>query len=155
MSTAESPEKTEPQAVPTVTEESNSLGSIQIQLGVIANIVRLAAQEVDGVSLMGGGFVDGIAEMFSRKDERGVKVHQEENGAYLIDIHVIMRFGVNLAQTAQSVQEVVSQRVSEMTGNPVARINVFVDGVRQEEAEKAASEGEEANSGWAGPHSES
>ena len=62
--------------IPTVSEDNNSLGDIRINHSVVANIVRLAALEVSGVVAVGGSFVDGIAEIFSKKggDERGVRV---------------------------------------------------------------------------------
>ena len=48
--------------IPTISEDSNSLGDIRINHSVVASIVRLAALEVTGVAAVGGGFVDGIAE---------------------------------------------------------------------------------------------
>ena len=60
--------------IPNVSEASNTLGDIRINHSVVASIVRLAALEVSGVAAVGGGFVDGIAEIFSQKgDERGVR----------------------------------------------------------------------------------
>ena len=45
--------------IPTVSEESNTMGDIRINHSVVASIVRLAALEVSGVAAVGGGFVDG------------------------------------------------------------------------------------------------
>ena len=55
--------------IPTVSEASNTLGDIRINHSVVASIVRLAALEVSGVAAVGGGFVDGIAEIFKSKGE--------------------------------------------------------------------------------------
>jgi uncharacterized alkaline shock family protein YloU len=66
-------ENNQESTIPTVSEDSNTLGDIRINHSVVASIVRLAALEVVGVTAVGGGFVDGIAEIFSKKgDERGV-----------------------------------------------------------------------------------
>ena len=124
-------EKSPQPEIPTVSEESNSLGDIRIKHSVVANIVRLAALEVSGVVAVGGSFVDGIAEIFSKKgDERGVRVDEDEAGEYLIEIRIILRFGVELAAVAQEVQQRVAEQVGKMTSNGVARVNVFIDDIR-------------------------
>ncbi|MDP4611133.1 MAG: Asp23/Gls24 family envelope stress response protein [Opitutales bacterium] len=121
--------------IPTLSEDSNSLGEIRINHSVVANIVRLAALEVTGVVAVGGGFVDGIADIFKSKkgDERGVRVDEDEVGDYKIEIRVILRFGVELAVVATDIQQRISEQVEKMTSKNVARVNVVIDGVRSEE----------------------
>ena len=62
--------------VPTISEESSELGTIRINHSVIAGIVRLAAQSVQGVVNVGSaGVVEGLTDFFSKKEsERGVKL---------------------------------------------------------------------------------
>ena len=118
----------------TVSEESNTLGEIRINHSVVASIVRLAALEVSGVAAVGGGFVDGIAEIFSKKcDERGVRVEEDEVGDYRIEIRVILRFGVELATVATEIQQRIAEQVEKMTSKSVARVNVIIDGVRTDD----------------------
>ena len=113
--------------IPTVSEESNTLGEIRINHSVVASIVRLAALEVSGVAAVGGGFVDGIAEIFSKKgDERGVRVEEDEVGDYRIEIRVILRFGVELATVATEIQQRIAEQVEKMTSKSVARVNVII-----------------------------
>ena len=45
------------ESIPTMSEETSALGSIRINHSVIAGIVRLATQSVDGVVNVGGGGV--------------------------------------------------------------------------------------------------
>jgi len=117
--------------IPNVSEASNTLGDIRINHSVVASIVRLAALEVSGVAAVGGGFVDGIAEIFSKKgDERGVRVEEDEVGDYRIEIRVILRFGCELATVATEIQERIAEQVEQMTSKSVARVNVIIDGVR-------------------------
>ena len=124
-------------SIPTISEESNSLGDIRINHSVVASIVRLAALEVVGVAAVGGGFVDGIAEIFSKKgDERGVRVEEDEVGVYRIEIRVILRFGVELATVGNQIQQRIAEQVEKMTSKNVARVNVVIDGVRNDDAEK-------------------
>jgi len=133
-------ENTNESTIPTVSEDSQSLGEIRINHSVVANIVRLAALEVAGVAAVGGGFVDGIAEIFSKKsDERGVRVDEDEVGDYKMEIRVILRFGVELAAVATQIQQRVAEQVEKMTSKSVARVNVIIDGVRTDEEHKRAT----------------
>lgn len=126
--------------IPTVSEDSNTLGEIRINHSVVASIVRLAALEVSGVAAVGGGFVGGIAEIFSKKgDERGVRVEEDEVGDYQIEIRVILRFGVELAAVASEIQQRIADQVEKMTSKSVARVNVVIDGVRTDD-EKSGDE---------------
>lgn len=123
--------------IPTVSEESNTLGDIRINHSVVASIVRLATLEVNGVAAVGGSFVDGITEIFSKKGgESGVRVDEDEVGDYRIEARVILRFGVELAAVAGEIQQRIAEQVEKMTSKNVARVNVIIDGVRTED-EKA------------------
>ena len=131
------PDNQNESTIPTLSEESNTLGDIRINHSVVASIVRLAALEVAGVAAVGGGFVDGIAEIFSKKsDERGVRVEEDEAGDYRIEIRVVLRFGVELAAVASEMQQRIAKQVEKMTSKSVARVNVIIDGVRTDEDKK-------------------
>lgn len=139
-------DNTNESSIPTISEDSNTLGDIRINHSVVASIVRLAALEVAGVSAVGGGFVDGIAEIFSKKgDERGVRVEEDEAGDYQIEIRVILKFGVELAAVATQMQQRISEQVEKMTSKSVSRVNVVIDGVRTEDEEKKADNWEDGH----------
>jgi len=140
-------EQSNESTIPTISEDSNTLGDIRINHSVVASIVRLAALEVAGVAAVGGGFVDGLAEIFSKKgDERGVRVEEDEVGDYRIEIRVILRFGVELASVATQIQQRIAEQVEKMTSKSVARVNVIIDGVRtDEEAKEGEDWSEEAH----------
>mgnify|MGYP004651938499 CR=1 FL=1 len=107
------------------------IGDIKINHSVVANIVRLAAQQVEGVHSVGGGFVEGITEMFSKKDsERGVRVSENEVGEYEIEVKVNLLFGYELAKVGTNIQRNVAEQVLRMTMKPVDRVDVIIDGVR-------------------------
>jgi uncharacterized alkaline shock family protein YloU len=134
-------ENNQESTIPTVSENSNTLGEIRINHSVVASIVRLAALEVAGVAAVGGGFVDGIAEIFSKKgDERGVRVDEDEVGDYQIEIRVILRFGVELATVGTQIQQRIAEQIEKMTSKSVARVNVIIDGVRTTEEEEAQND---------------
>lgn len=119
--------------IPTISEDSNTLGDIHINHSVVASIVRLAALEVPGVAEVcsGGGFVDGITEIFSkRSDERGIQIDKDEVGDYKIRIRVILFLGVELAATGNEIQQRIVEQVEKMTSKSVAKVDVIIDEVR-------------------------
>ncbi len=123
--------KTPPPKKIATPEDDGSLGQIKINHSVVASIVRLATLEVKGVYAVGGSFVDGLAEMFSKKEsDRGVQVSEDEGGAYLIDIKVVLKFGVELAKIALQIQENVIEKVQHMTMKSVNKVNVIIDGIK-------------------------
>jgi uncharacterized alkaline shock family protein YloU len=67
---------------PTRIDDQPELGEIKINHTVVASIVRLAALQIKGVAAVGGGLVDGISELFSKResDARGVKVRRRDRG---------------------------------------------------------------------------
>ncbi|MDR2677078.1 MAG: Asp23/Gls24 family envelope stress response protein [Puniceicoccales bacterium] len=109
-------------------------GEIRINHSVIASIVRYSALSVDGVAQVGGRFIDGIAEIFSKREtDRGVTVKEDEQGRYTIDIRVLLYFGCPLTQVAAQIQQSVAQQIAFMTNKSVAQVNVTIDGIRARE----------------------
>jgi uncharacterized alkaline shock family protein YloU len=128
--------KTETKKIPSITtEETNSLGDIKINHAVVANIVRLSALENSGVHAVAGSFVDGIAEIFSKKEssQSGVRVTESENSNYLIEIRLVLNYGVELAKCAYEIQLAVKDRVENMTGKMVERVDVVIEGVKSKD----------------------
>lgn len=125
-------------SIPSVSEKSTSLGEIKINHSVVASIVRIATLEVSGVAAVGGGFVDGIREIFrGRESDHGVHVSVNEAGEYEIECRVIMFFGVELATVAMQVQENISEHIKRMTMKDVARVDVVIDGIRMEDSKES------------------
>ncbi|MEJ6604253.1 MAG: Asp23/Gls24 family envelope stress response protein [Verrucomicrobiia bacterium] len=113
-------------------DDQPDLGDIKINHNVIAGIVRLAALQVKGVSGVGGGIVDGIGEIFTKKDadNRGVRVNESEDGDYDIEVRLIVVYGSELGRTAYDVQVDVRKQVMAMTGKEVRKVDVIIEGVR-------------------------
>lgn len=125
------------EGIPMINESQGNLGEIKINHSVVANIARIAATEIDGVYSTGSNFVEGIAEFFSKKDsDRGISVSEDEVGDYIIEIRVVLRFGVSLGKVGLQIQENVRDKVSKMTMKNVSRVDVIIDGVRNEDQPK-------------------
>jgi uncharacterized alkaline shock family protein YloU len=132
--------------IPTISEDSNTLGEIHINHSVVASIVRLAALEVPGVAEVcsGSGFVDGITEIFSKKsDERGIQIDKDEVGDYKIRIRVILYFGVELAAVGNEIQQRIAEQVEKMTSKSVASVDIIIDEVRTSEQSSKKSHWDE------------
>lgn len=113
-------------------DDQPDLGDIKINHDVVASIVRLAALQVPGVAGVGGGLVDGISELFSKReaDKRGVKVTEDAKGDYAVELRIVVTYGSEIGRTAYEVQIAVRKQIIAMTDKGVARIDVIVEGVR-------------------------
>ena len=111
-------------------EDSTDLGVVQIHNNVIATIARLAALKVPGVAEMSGTFVEGLVGMIGRPVvDRGIRVDFEENYV-VIELHVVIDFGVRIPHVAWQIQNEVRQAVEQMTGKSVKAVNVIVQALR-------------------------
>lgn len=112
--------------------DSTNLGKVEIAPEVIEVITGIAASEVEGVSAMRGNFATDVVERFGKKTHgKGVKVDLTENGI-LIDLFVVLNFGVSIPKVAQQLQENIRQTLKNMTALEIDEINVHVVGVHME-----------------------
>lgn len=104
--------------------------NLTISEDVIGIIAGLAAAEVEGVSGMTLGFVDGINQILgsNKKYSKGVKVELDGNDV-VIDLFVIVKYGVKIPDVAFSIQNSVKGSVETMTGLKVKSVNINVQGV--------------------------
>jgi len=114
-------------------DDQPELGDIKINHNVVASIVRLAALQVPGIAGVGGGIVDGLSELFSKRresDHRGVRVNETDADTYAIELRVIIKYGSEIGKTAYAVQVAVRKQVIAMTEKNVSKVDVIIEGVR-------------------------
>ncbi len=112
-------------------DQEGALGQIKVNHTVVSTIVKMAAINVAGVVAVGGNFVENfIAQISSKESDKGVRVAEDEAGNYQIEIRVMMEYGVELAKTAETLQMIVAKQVTNMTGKPVAGVDVIIEGVK-------------------------
>ena len=118
--------------------------SVKISDDVVQIIAGIAAGEVDGVHALGNSLAGGIAELLGGKKSvsRGVKVDIKEETA-VIDVHIVVRYGVRIPDVAWTVQEKVKDAVETMTGLEVLKVNIHIDGINIEKESPAIEEIEE------------
>ncbi len=110
----------------------NEHGSVKIADEVVAVIAELAAKEVKGIIGMSGGIVDSITEILGKKSlSKGIKVEVGDKET-IIDLYVIVEYGVRIPDIAWQVQENVKKAVETMTGLNVVGVNIHIQGVNIE-----------------------
>ncbi len=131
----------QPESAGGTIEDGTDLGAVQIHNNVIATIARLAALKVPGVAEMSGTFVEGLAGMIGKPVlDRGIRVDFEENYV-VIELHVVIDFGVRIPHVSWQIQNEVRQAVEQMTGKSVKAVNVIVQALRFRGEEKSIGEG--------------
>ena len=106
-------------------------GTINIQNEVVARIAGLAAMECYGIVGMAAKSVrDGFVRLLKIESfTRGIKIIATDKNI-TIELHVIAEYGTNITAICESLVSTVKYRVEESCGLSVAKINVFVEGLR-------------------------
>lgn len=112
---------------------NTELGIVEIAPEVIEVITGIAASEVEGISAMRGNFAAGVVERFGKKSHsKGVKVELTDTGI-LIDLYVVLDFGVSIPKTAEQLQTNIRQTIKNMTALDINEVNVHVVGIKMEQ----------------------
>ena len=106
----------------------SELGRITIATDAIAQIVGHTAAECYGVVGMAG---KGLKRLLARdRLTQGIEVGRRGD-ALLLDLHVVVEYGLNLAQVAATVRSRVAYEVERLTGLQVAAVEVHIEDVRR------------------------
>lgn len=120
--------------------DSLESGNVNISDDVIGIITSIAASEIEGVSGLHGSFSEDIAGIFGKKNQaKGVKV-QIEDQIVILDLSVVVDFGVKIPDIAWKIQENVKTAVESMTGLTVKEVNIHVHGINIKKEEKTVDE---------------
>jgi uncharacterized alkaline shock family protein YloU len=110
-----------------VTAQSD-LGRVTIASDAIAHIVGHTAAECYGVVGMVG---KGLKRLLARdRLTQGIEVGRRGD-ALLLDLHVVVEYGLNLAEVAATVRSRVAYEVERLTGLEVAAVEVHIEDVRR------------------------
>ena len=110
-------------------------GSTTIQDGVVSKIAGIAAQEVDGVQLGGGGASEAVGGVLSAvpgvgggSQSRGISVEVGEVES-AIDLTLRTEYGRAIPQIAEAVRTNVIRRIENLVGLRVTEVNITVNDV--------------------------
>jgi uncharacterized alkaline shock family protein YloU len=104
---------------------SSPLGRITISSEAIAQIVAETALECYGVV----GMKAPLRGRLARRSTRGIEIGRDGE-AVTVDLHVVVEYGLNLAEVASTVRHRVAYEVERLAGLPVRAVEVHVDDVR-------------------------
>ena len=110
---------------------ANAYGRITVTDEAIAQIAGMTALECYGiVDLVSKRLSDSIADLMKKhRASRGVKVITNGD-RILIDLYVMVKYGVSIDAVAQSLRKSVKYGVERFTGMVVDTVNVNVAGIR-------------------------
>ena len=100
-------------------------GTITISRDVVAEIVSETTARCYGVVGLKSG--SRVGRIFRRE---GVSIGGDAGGMR-IELHVVVEYGLNLAEVAATVRSQVAYEVERLTGLPVAAVEVVIQDVRQ------------------------
>ena len=103
---------------------SSPLGSITISSDAIAHIVGETARECYGVVAMAG------RKWLPDRPTRGIEIGRGGDGLS-IELHVVVEYGLNLAEVASTIRNRVGYEVGRLTGLPVRSVEVHIEDVRR------------------------
>ena len=107
---------------------TTDLGRISVSSEAIAQIVGHVAAESYGIVGMAGRRFPRLPGRDRLTDGIDVKAR---NGGIAIDLHVVVEYGLNLAEVAATVRTRVAYEVERQTGLPVAAVEVRIEDVRR------------------------
>ena len=105
----------------------NHMGKIEVSEGYFANLIGRVASECFGVV----GMVNSTASQELRSvvlgpiQDKGVIV-RGSNGRLVIDLHICVLYGVNIAAIVKSIVHKVTYTVEAACGLNVAKVNVYI-----------------------------
>ena len=119
-------------AEPALTVPSE-LGTITISPEAVAQIVGRVAAECYGVVGMAvrGAARERVTQLLPKgRPGRGIIVRNVD-GAVALDLHVVIAYGLNLAEVAATVRSQVTYEVERLTGLEVASVGVHIQDVKR------------------------
>ena len=110
----------------------NHMGVVDISHEYFSALVGRAVTRCFGVVGMAHrNATEGLISMLRQQDQedKGVRVRLQD-GHLVIDLHIIVTYGINISAIVKSIVNKVRYTVEESTGFTVARVNVYVDGMQ-------------------------
>ena len=101
-------------------------GNVHIAEEVVSAIAIGAAKETEGVHAVAPA--NALPDFMMKAASRGVRVAMEGSNM-IVDLFLVVEYGVVIPDVAAKVQNAVSTAIESMTGYAVHHVNVHVVGV--------------------------
>lgn len=113
----------------TIQIKTDDIGEVCVSEEVVAIIAGLAATEVEGVSSMAGNITNEIVSKLGMKNlSKGIFVEVLDD-EIKVDVALNIAYGYAIPDISAKVQEKVKSSIENMTGLPVAVVNIRVASV--------------------------
>jgi len=111
---------------------NGDIGKVSLDENVVAQVAGLTALDCFGIVGMGVVSVkDGIVKQLRRDNvSKGVNVKFDENDDIVIELHIVVAYGVSIKAVTDNLMQSVKYKVEDFTSFKVSRINVFVEDVK-------------------------
>ena len=108
-------------------KEDGGIGTVKVADEVVAIIAGLAASDVKGVaSLSGNATREVIGKLGIKGLGKSIRLTVED-GEVHVWLKVNIRYGFNIPETSEKIQDRVATAIETMTGLNVAEVNVRVN----------------------------
>jgi uncharacterized alkaline shock family protein YloU len=105
-------------------------GKVIVKNEVVREVVYKAVIESYGAVQMGRqGFFDKIANWLSKEESKGINV-VEEGGKILVDLFLVVEYGLPVKKVAENTQENVYHRINSMLNYDNVCVNVHISGLK-------------------------
>jgi uncharacterized alkaline shock family protein YloU len=101
-----------------------NLEGLDIAPGVVEMMVELAAAEVEGVASVVASPLGKLS-----KSQKLTEVSIDEDGNFVVSLHVTALYGRPLRQLGAALQDAVSDALTCQTGHSASVVDVFIDAV--------------------------
>jgi uncharacterized alkaline shock family protein YloU len=105
------------------------LGTIRISGAAVADLVARTAARCYGV--VGLASRSRVGRMLGRERANWAVGIAQEDGRVRIDLHVVVEYGLNLAEVASTLRSQVTYELERLTGLPVAAVDVHIESARK------------------------
>jgi uncharacterized alkaline shock family protein YloU len=112
---------------PLTMEAPASGGGVRVTRHVLASIIELAVHEVPGVARL-APVSSPWPRVLRAEPQRGIAT-SARGRTLSVDLYLILRPGVNMAQVGREVQEAVAHAIETILGMTPGEINVFIQDV--------------------------
>lgn len=106
--------------------EKNAIGKVEIAEDFFVDLVNNVAAESFGVVGMPNDFLRRFRSLVKNGNSNGAVIKKEEDKLY-IDLHIEIKYGVNIAETIKNLTEKVKYVIKDCTGLETENINVYID----------------------------
>ena len=108
------------------------LGAVKIHKDVIASIASIAALEIEGVRQIGkGASLVNIFELLGLAKAKPIQVEFGKNDDIKLEIPLIVKYGANISEIAEKVQENVRLNLEKMLDRSPRDISINIQGIEK------------------------